>query len=63
MIKKFKNFCEKPITWGSYFKLCGVSLVGFLICLGVTFGKITYDNYQDEKRSQEILKRMNEDQS
>ena len=22
-----KNFLKKPITWGAYFKLCGVSMV------------------------------------
>lgn len=22
-----KNFMQKPITWGSYFKLCGISAI------------------------------------
>ena len=24
---KFAMFCAKPITWGAYFKLCGVAVV------------------------------------
>jgi len=24
---KFAMFCAKPITWGAYFKLCGVAAV------------------------------------
>lgn len=24
-MKKFKNWTKKPITWGGYLKLCGVS--------------------------------------
>lgn len=26
---KFAMFCAKPITWGAYFKMCG-------ICLGIS---------------------------
>ena len=31
MLKKFKDFCDKPITWGGYLKLCGYSLVASVI--------------------------------
>jgi hypothetical protein len=29
-MSKVKNFTKKPITWGGYFKLCGISV---LLCL------------------------------
>ena len=47
-MSKFKAFLAKPITWGTYFKLCGLSLVvtsavivGELAWLthGITWGK------------------------
>lgn len=34
-----KNFMNKPITWGSYLKLCGVSLLFSMISYAVAFYK------------------------
>ena len=35
-MKKFKNWTKKPITWGGYLKLCGVSTaVAVLMCTPV----------------------------
>ena len=43
MLKKFKEHCGRPITWGKYYKLCGVSTLlsimftlGWLYWLGMT---------------------------
>lgn len=27
MLNKFKNHCKNPITWGAYYKLCGISMI------------------------------------
>lgn len=43
MLKKFKAHCNNPITWGSYYKLCGIS---FLVSLAIGTGmaiKYAYD--------------------
>lgn len=33
-MSKIKNFTKKPITWGGYFKLCGVgTLLSMLLCV------------------------------
>ena len=24
MLKRFKEHCKRPITWGKYYKLCGI---------------------------------------
>ena len=31
MSNKFKNLCDKPITWGGYLKLCAISLIASTI--------------------------------
>lgn len=52
MIKKFKNFCEKPITWGAYFKVAGIS---FALCTLTTVAyavycsSVTRSLYRDNK--------------
>ena len=43
MLKKFKAFCDKPITWGAYFKLCGVALGLSLLTSGAMIAKTLYD--------------------
>lgn len=35
MLQKFKNHCKRPITWGAYYKLCGI---GFLASTVVGLG-------------------------
>lgn len=27
MLERFKNHCNNPITWGAYYKLCGIGIV------------------------------------
>lgn len=27
MMKKFKEHCNRPITWGKYYKLCSISAI------------------------------------
>lgn len=24
MLNRFKNHCKNPVTWGAYYKLCGI---------------------------------------
>ena len=45
-MKKFKNFCQKPITWGSYFKLCGGVLGAYTIGVVAYLVKLKYDDYK-----------------
>lgn len=39
MFKKIGDFMEKPVTWGGYWKLCGVALIvswiGEIICFTI----------------------------
>ena len=43
MLKRFKDHCKNPVTWGAYYKLCGISFVASIIIGAVTFIKIWYD--------------------
>lgn len=58
MKKKFKEFCEKPITWGSYFKLCKWSLIGSAIAGLGTAIYFKLDELRWEKELQEREKSM-----
>lgn len=49
-MSKIKNFLNKPMTWGGYLKLCGVSVVlstlvsaGMYASLTRSTNKINYD--------------------
>lgn len=35
-----KEFMNKPITWGAYFKLAGASVLLSMVCTGVSLYKI-----------------------
>lgn len=54
MLGKIKNFMSKPITWGAYFKLCGLSL-----CLsGLSFvGTCAYARYKENKSYRDAVER------
>lgn len=50
MLKKFKAFCGKPITYGAYFKYCGVILGVYAVAAGLVLAKNAYDQkklYED----------------
>lgn len=43
MLERFKKHCGNPITWGAYYKLCGVALVAsFALGIGMAM-KINHD--------------------
>lgn len=49
MFKAFKKHCERPITWGKYYKLCGVSMLASIVVSAVTlyhFGKSLNDVHE-----------------
>ena len=57
-MNKIKNFMNKPITWGGYFKPCGVSL-GFSMLIYA--GLYAYLKYNENKYScdgDELLKSL-----
>ena len=35
MFKAFKEHCERPITWGKYYKLCGVSMLASTVVYAI----------------------------
>lgn len=43
MFTKFKNHCKKPITWGAYYKLCGISFLASLVMGGACIVKYVMD--------------------
>ena len=49
MFTKFKNFCEKPITYGAYFKICGAVLGLYGAGILSYLGYVKYQDYQDRK--------------
>lgn len=65
MLKRFKNHCNNPITWGAYYKFCGIKFVISTIVSVATFLKI----YFDQKSLNESLaefggyKHINEEES
>lgn len=42
-MSKFKDFCAKPITWGAYFKLCGICVAAGMTVSAWTMHKIKKD--------------------
>ena len=53
MFTKFKNFCEKPITYGAYFKICGTVLGLYGVGILSYLGYVKYQDYQDRKAYEE----------
>lgn len=53
MFTKFKNFCEKPITYGAYFKICGTVLGLYGVGILSYLGYVKYQDYQDRKAYKE----------
>lgn len=53
-MNKIKNFMNKPITWGGYFKMCGVCVALSMLTYG---GGIAYVNYQYNKSQRDAVER------
>lgn len=51
MMKAIKNFMNKPWTWGTYFKLCGV---GAGLSLAILGAFTAWANYENEKALKEM---------
>lgn len=43
MLKRFKNHCKNPVTWGDYYRLCGIAFAASTIFSVATLLKIHYD--------------------
>ena len=37
MLTRFKNHCGRPVTWGAYYKLCGISFIAAIISVAIPF--------------------------
>ena len=59
MFTKFKNFCEKPITYGAYFKMCGAVLGLYGAGILSYLGYVKYQDYRDRKAYESIRTTMN----
>ena len=59
-MKKFKNWTKKPITWGGYLKLCGVSTVISLVMMAPLMIGLYKDNKALESYNFEDLDDVNE---
>lgn len=53
-MNKIKNFMNKPITWGGYFKMYGVCVALSMLTYG---GTIAYINYQYNKSQRDAVER------
>lgn len=51
MISKFMEFCKKPFTWGTYFKLYAGVMVGYVAFFGVVFGVPDLKDWISEQKS------------
>ena len=56
MFTKFKNFCEKPITYGAYLKMCGTVLGLYGVGILSYLGYVKYQDYQDRKACEEYAR-------
>lgn len=51
MFRAFKEHCKRPITWGKYYKLCGISFIITMIYTTVYviyFGLIDVSRFKDK---------------
>lgn len=46
-MSKLKSFMNKPMTWGGYLKLCGISLIVTYAVLG---GCMIYEKIEEKRR-------------
>lgn len=51
MMKAIKNFMNKPWTWGTYFKLCGI---GSGIAVAILGGMCAWAKYENKKALKEM---------
>lgn len=54
MLKRFKNHCKNPVTWGAYYRLCSIAFVASTIFSVATFLKIYYDQKSLDKSLREF---------
>lgn len=61
MMKAIKNFMNKPWTWGTYFKLCGVcagvwtALLAAYVAWGKWYEKKVFEGNAREQSGREYL--------
>ena len=60
MMKAIKNFMNKPWTWGTYFKLCGVGAGLSLAILGTFAALVKWNEKKALKEMQESNLEENE---
>lgn len=57
-MNKIKNFMNKPITWGGYFKLCGVSLGFSMLTYAGLYAYLKYNENKYSCDGDELLKSL-----
>ena len=65
MMKAIKNFMNKPWTWGTYFKFCGVAMGLWTAIIGayVAWAKWNEKKALDKMRERAIWKRTKSERS
>lgn len=60
MMKAIKNFMNKPITWGSYFRICGTVTGLYAAIIGLY---VAWTKWQDYKWWKDISKAKKADET
>lgn len=57
-MNKIKNFMNKPITWGGYFKMCGVCMGLSMLTYAGLYAYLKYDENKYSCDRDEFLKNL-----
>lgn len=60
MMKAIKNFMNKPFTWGSYFRWCGIVTGLYAAIIGLM---IVWEKWQERKWQKDISKATKADET
>lgn len=62
MMKAIKNFMNKPWTWGTYFKFCGVAMGLWAAIIGAYVAYVKYVNKKTEELQEDLKDYFNKDE-
>ena len=62
MMKAIKNFMNKPWTWGTYFKFCGVAMGLWAAIIGAYVAYVKYVNKKTEDLQEDLKDYFNKDE-
>lgn len=62
MMKAIKNFMNKPWTWGTYFKFCGVAMGLWATIIGAYVAWAKYVNKKNEELQEDLKNYFKKDE-